>query len=172
MENQTLIQTETAAENSDMRQIVLLLEKLNKEQQKQNSQMKRQLMMARITALILAAAVAVLIFTVIAVLPKVIDLSDQASHTLIKADSVLTDLEKTSRELSEVDIEAIASDIAQVVENSGALVADTQKGLAEALSQSQSALQKIQSIDIDTLNRSIADLQAVISPLRNLFGSR
>ena len=89
-----------------------------------------------------------------------------------QVDTVLADLKKTSSELAEVDVEAIASDIAELVENSDTLITETQQGLSETLDQSQAALQKIQSIDIESLNRSIADLQAVISPLRSLFGFR
>jgi len=81
------------------------------------------------------------------------------------AETALNDLSAVSRQLSAVDF-------AGMLQRVDSLITETRTGLNSALTESQAALQKIQQIDIASLNQSIADLRAVITPLKNLFGFR
>lgn len=76
-----------------------------------------------------------------------------------QAETVLSNLETVSNELAAVDL-------AGMVEDVDALVSDSQSGLTEALN-------KLNAIDIDTLNKAIESLADVIEPLAklsNIFG--
>jgi predicted PurR-regulated permease PerM len=89
------------------------------------------------------------------VLPQIQELAVQISNLSAQAETVLTNLEVVTEELAQADI-------AGMVTNVDSLVSSSQSGVEQALV-------KIEAIDIDALNKAIADLSAVISPLANLI---
>ena len=50
-------------------------------------------------------------------------------------------------------------------------MAQTLQEVSDAVSSMQLAVDKIQKIDIETLNQAIADPQRIIAPLASLFGN-
>ena len=95
----------------------------------------------------------------VALLLLVISAIPQFQAMAQQAETVLSNLEAVSNELASVDL-------ASMVEDVETLVSDSQAGLTEAMN-------KLNAIDIDTLNKAIDSLADVIEPLAkigNLFG--
>ena len=114
---------------------------------KMEANSRKQLVYSRIQCafcLIAAACCAVLLLTVLKLVPQLQALTEQA-------DIVMTNLETVTEELTKLDLEAM-------VENIDSLVGTSQGGVS-------SAIEKLEQIDIDTLNEAISDLSDVIEPL-------
>lgn len=119
---------------------------------------RKQVRFARIQCIfaILSALFCLLILLgVFQILPQIQELAVQISSLSAQAETVLTNLEVVTEELAQADI-------AGMVTNVDSLVSSSQSGVEQALV-------KIEAIDIDALNKAIADLSAVISPLANLI---
>lgn len=63
-------------------------------------------------------------------------------------------------------------DITLMTESVTNLAVSGTEGIETALAQVSTALETINRLDIEGLNKSIADLGAVVEPLANLFGKR
>ena len=83
-------------------------------------------------------------------------LMPQVHGLLTRMDTVMTDLEQTARSLAALDLETMADNV-----NSLAVYAQ------ESLHQT---MEKLNTIDFETLNKAIEDLAKVIEPLANFFG--
>ena len=99
----------------------------------------------------LAAAVSCVTLCVMAcrLLPQVNDLLGQM-------ETVMTDLEQTVRRLSALDLESM-------VANANSLAVVAQESL-------QQTMEKLNTVDFETLNKAIEDLSKVIEPLAKFFG--
>lgn len=104
----------------------------------------RTVLMA-VAALCCVAAL-VLIMTL---LPRVNGILTQMEHTL-------TNLEQVSEELNRLDLEGM-------VTNVDALVSSGQESLKQTM-------EKLDTIDLETLNQAVSDLARIIEPLARLFG--
>ena len=134
-----------------------LLRKIEK-----NSRMQTYSGYAR-TALVLVCAVCmvVLTMTLMRLMPQIRDILDQAGnavgqaqHTVNQVGTVLDYLEKTSRELSQVDYAGMVAGV-------DSLVTTGQQSL-------EATMEKLNSIDFDALNKAIQDLSAVTQSLANI----
>ncbi len=97
----------------------------------------------------LAAAACVGVFVLICmVMPRVDQLSGQM-------EAVLTDLEVVSQQLADADLAGMVQDVDKLAETS-------QKGVEQAM-------EKLDKLDLDTLNKAIADLADVVEPLARFF---
>ena len=140
-----------------------LLQKLWEDAEKQHRDMERQLQLMRVIA---AAAVGMLLVAVAAaclLLPQIRTLAVSANEVISKADRLTSNFEAVSQQL-------VDSDISGMLEEVKGLIGQTESGVTEALTGVQETLEKIQELDMDTLNQSIADLNAVVGPLRQMFG--
>lgn len=120
---------------------------------------RKQLRYARIQCIFTVAAALVcllLLFRVTQVVPQIQALAEQIATLSSQAETVLTNLETVTDELAKSDINGMVQDVNDLVTTSRSGV--------------EQALVKIDAIDIDALNKAIADLSAVISPLANLIG--
>lgn len=99
----------------------------------------------------LAAAVSCVTLCVMVcrLLPQVNDLLGQM-------ETVMTDLEQTVRRLSALDLESM-------VANANSLAVVAQESL-------QQTMEKLNTVDFETLNKAIEDLSKVIEPLAKFFG--
>ena len=86
----------------------------------------------------------------------VYSLVPQANAVLTQTQTVLDNLESTTQQLA-------ALDLAQMVANVDTLVVSGQQSLEQSMD-------KLNSIDFDTLNQAIQDLSNVIQPLARLSG--
>lgn len=117
---------------------------------KMETNSRKQLVYSRIQCafcLIAAACCAVLLLTVLKLVPQLQALTEQA-------DIVMTNLETVTEELTRLDLEAM-------VENIDSLVGTSQGGVS-------TAIEKLEQVDIDTLNEAISDLSDVIEPLAKI----
>lgn len=108
---------------------------------------RKQLRAARLQCLFsLIAAVCC-----IAVLIAVAQLIPVVEDLALQAETILADLEITTHHLAQIDL-------TQTLENLNALMTTSQSGIAEAID-------KLNAIDIETLNGAIKDLADIIKPL-------
>lgn len=80
----------------------------------------------------------------------------RAAAALEKADETLAKLDEVAEGLAETDLPGL-------IKRTDGLLTDSGEGLQEAL-------EKVNAIDIETLNKAIGDLQAIVAPLARLFG--
>lgn len=135
-------------EEKDIREI---LERLDKSNRQQVRYARLQSALAILAALCFIA----LVFVVGSVVPQLMDFASEAENLLGQAELVLTNLEEVTSELTEVEF-------TQMVNNVDELVISSQQGLEEAL-------EKVNSIDIETLNEAIDGLAKVVEPLTKFF---
>jgi len=110
---------------------------------------KKQYLMAGISAACSICMLLAVIICGLVLMPKLLDTFEQI-------DMVMTNLEDVSAELAEADL-------AGMLEEVSTLVGDSQAGVSDAIN-------KISTLDIDTMNEAIQDLKAVVEPLAKLFG--
>ena len=141
-------------EEKDIREILERLDKSNREQ-------VRYARLQSILALLAAVCFIVLLFAVGGIMPQLMDFAAQAQDIAVEAETllgqaevVLTNLEEVTNELTEVKFTEMINDVDE-------LVVSSQAGLEEAL-------EKINSIDIETLNDAIDGLSKVVEPLTKL----
>lgn len=133
--------------NQETRELLERLEKTN----------RQQAAFARIQCIFsVVAAVCCLLLLVTAakIVPHIRDLSGQIAGIAAQAESVMTNLETVTEDLAAADLESLVTGV-------DTLVTSSQKGV-------QGALEKINSIDIDSLNRAIQDLAEIIEPMAKM----
>ena len=100
-----------------------------------------------------------LLLTVAKIVPDIKELSNEISGIAVKADTVLTNLETVTQELAAADLESLVTDVS-------GLVSTSQEGV-------ENTLEKLESLDFDTLNKAIGDLAKIVEPLAkvsSIFG--
>ena len=131
--------------NNDFQQMMERIDRSNRRQ-------ARYGLLQCIFSLISVVCCVALLLLVISAVPQFQAMAQQA-------ETVLSNLETVSNELANVDLAGMVQDV-------DALVSDSQTGLTEAMN-------KLNAIDIDTLNKAIESLADVIEPLAklsNIFG--
>ena len=133
----------------------------NSRAQLENS--RKQLFFTRVCAIALAAILLVLLISAVLVVPKAVRALDEL-HTV-------------AGRLEALDIEALLDDIDRLLETLkpvakrlDPLMGDLGDTVLAAQRDMEEALKAIESIDIETLNKAIADLSAIVEPLARLFG--
>ncbi len=123
---------------------------LLKQIEKSNRQQTRGTWLICVFALVAAVFCALAFLTIFNLLPQVNGLVEQAQ-------TVLGNLEQTTAELANVDLEGMVSDV-------DTLVSSGQQSLEQTM-------EKLNTIDFEALNEAIADLSAVVEPLAKFFGA-
>ncbi len=126
------------------RELLALLQKIEKHN-------RQQLWVTRMLCLGLLAAVLVCAFVFVQLFPML----SQVDGILEQAQSVLGDLEETTKALAQADLGGM-------VKNVDTLVRTGQESL-------DATMEKLNSIDFDALNSAIANLSAVVDPLAKFF---
>ena len=142
--------------NSEMRIFLEKLEKTN----------RQQLWSARLQcffSFLAAVCCLLLLLTVAKIVPDIKELSNQISDITMQAESVLTNLETVTQELAAADLEGLVTDVNVLVKDVDDMVSSSQEGVEDAL-------EKMNAIDINTLNKAISDLSKIVEPLARLFG--
>ena len=124
-----------------------LLEKLEQSSQIQQHCAKRQS-----TMMIVAAIACVGIFLLSAIL-------------FVQMQPVISRLNNAAEDLTDVTRQLAAVDIESTVDGLNKTMASSQQSLNEGA-------QKLEQLDIETLNAAIEDLYEVVAPLSRLFGGR
>ena len=132
-----------------------LLEQINASLEKQNRFAQWQLIL---TAILMASCV-VLALLVFNLIPKVQELIQQIQSLTGQMEATLTDLQSITAQLAEADLKGMVDNVDQLVGSSQIAVEET--------------MNKMNALDLNTLNKAIKDLAAVIEPMAkffNLFG--
>lgn len=129
-------------QNQEMLELLRKIEKSNRQKNVTN-------IILCVFMLIAAVSCVVICVTVCRLIPQV-------NGLLSQMETVLTDLEQTARALAALDLETMAGNV-----NSLAVYAQ------DSLQQT---MEKLNTIDFETLNKAIEDLAKVIEPLANFFG--
>ena len=130
------------------------------ERMEANSRKQSRLALVQCVFSVIAAVCCILLLvTALGFVPQVQLIADQAqsltTQTLAtQAQDVLTDLQTVTDELTQVDL-------AGMVTNVDTLVTSSQSAVTQAT-------EKLEAIDIETLNDAIADLSSVVGPLADL----
>jgi len=109
---------------------------------------KKQYRMAKISAAANVGMLIVVILCAVVLVPRFL-------HTMNQVDEVMVDLE--------VVVSELAQTLPTMMEELSVLVNSSEIGIAQAI-------EKMNAIDIETLNNAISDLQTVIEPLARFFG--
>ena len=132
-----------------------ILEKL----EKSNRQQVRSARLQCFFSFLAAVCCLLLLLTVAKIVPDIKELSGEISGIALQAESVLTNLETVTQELAAADLEGLVTDV-------DGLVSVSQAGV-------ENAVEKMNAIDIETLNKAIEDLAKIVEPLAkvsSLFG--
>ena len=130
-----------------------VLEKL----EKSNRQQVRAARLQCFFSFLAAVCCLLLLLTVAKIVPDIKELSNEISGIAVKADTVLTNLETVTEELAQADIGGLVSNVDDLTQTS-------QDGIRQAL-------EKVNAINLETLNKAIEDLAKVVAPLANLVQS-
>lgn len=135
--------------NPEMRTLMEKLEKSNRQQ-------VRSARLQCFFAFLAAVCCLLLLLTVAKIVPDIKELSGEISGIALQAESVLTNLETVTEELAAADLEGLVEDV-------NGLVSTSQTGVEQAL-------EKLNGVDMDTLNKAIEDLAKVVEPLAKVAG--
>ena len=124
--------------------------------EKSNRQQVRLARLQCLFALVAAVCCGAVLLAVLSLAPQIRQMAGQVRDLGTQAEVVLTNLETVTSELAQVDLESM-------VTNVDTLVTESQDGVKQALD-------KINELDITSLNQAIADLSAVVKPLADFFG--
>jgi len=133
-------------ENRNLEEI---LARIEESERKQESYMRRQFLMTMIMAVCCIGVLAAVILAYRNIVPT-------AQDALLAIGNVTKDLGEISAQLTEADLGSLVEHVDQMAVTS-------EEGIKQALEQ-------INAIDIEGLNRAIQDLSDVVSPLARLMG--
>lgn len=139
--------------------------------EKTNELLKKQLRLNRLMLLFMAVILAAVVTTCVIIVRNV----DSIETTVVKIDHIVDDLVVMTDELAEVDWEEMTMELETVSkELSSVNWAGLSKDIGDTAIQAQESLQvateAVESLDIQKLNKAIAELQTVIEPLAKLVG--
>ena len=134
-------------ENREMLELLRRIEKAN----------RRQVRIGWVLcalALVCVGACVALFLTARQALPQLNQMAQQAMQVLGRLETVLIDLEQVTKQLSELDLGAMVTDVDELVQT--------------AQSSLNMTMEKLGTINFATLNQAIEDLAAVVEPLAKL----
>ncbi len=135
----------------------LLLEILN--HQKKSSRI------TRIAAFAVIFIVALFAISLVIITPKIVGFIDHAKQSLAEVDVLIAESDTVISEINDItsEVDVLVDQANTLFENSNAMVEENTDAITEAV-------QKLNSVDFDTLNKAIKDLSEVVEPLANFFG--
>lgn len=139
-------------ENKEILELLKQIEKVNRQQARTGR-------LLCVFALITAVCCIVTFGMVFRILPEIAETLPQINTVIGQMQTVLGNLESTTEQLASMDLKSMVSDV-------DALVVTGQESLEQTM-------EKLNSIDLDTLNKAISDLAKVVEPLAkfsNMFG--
>lgn len=134
--------------NPEMQQLMIKLEKASRQQ-------VRYARLQCFFAVLATVCCCAMLLAVLSVVPQVEQIAVQIRDLGTQAETVLGNLEAVTSELAQVDLGSMVSNV-------DSLVSDSQEGVKQALD-------KLNALDIQSLNQAIADLSAVVKPLAEFF---
>ncbi len=147
MDNQNVQELEQSRtlsnEPSEESSVQKLLVEIERENELQRTYLKKQLFYTRIFAISMLLVAFVVIISVLILLPKVND-------TIAYANETMTNMNQTMQELT------------VVFQSVDKLVTGNEASVAQAI-------EKLNAVDIESLNKAIGDLNSVVEPMAKFF---
>lgn len=134
-------------DNDDLKQF---LEKLERSNAGQEKYARRQYRMSQLTAISSIAILCVVLYTASTLIPKI--------------NSLFQDIQVSVNNIQTISQELADADLPGMIDNVDSLVSTGETSI-------QTAVDKLNSIDFDSLNTAIRDLSNVVRPLSRLFGN-
>ena len=128
-----------------------ILERIEQSNRKQTRYARLQFILSIVSTI----AIVAFLFVVVRILP-------QLQEIISMVETVLSNLEYLTTELSKADLTGMVENIDTLVGNVDGLVSVSQTGIEDAI-------HKINSINVEALNSAIKDLSNVIEPVAKFF---
>lgn len=148
-----------------MDEILEVLRDIQQNEKQEMAYAKKQSRVALITSFCSLAIVLAMAIVIVSILPQVNTLMKNANETVVKintlmeeTDDIVANLNRVTSDLVEMDYVGIVKDIDDLVD--------------EAEGSIVTAMDKLNTIDFETLNNAIQELEAVVAPLARLFGKK
>ena len=146
------------------KELTALLEKIEENGHKQAKFAKWQC----ILSVIAAVACIGMLCCVLQLLPTV-------NGLMVQADTVMRNVGQVTAQLAQADWEGLVSDLETVSNqmanaNLGSIVEEVNGLVQTSQASLEQTMEKINSVDFETLNKAIQDLSKVVQPLAKLFG--
>lgn len=125
---------------------------------------RQQLLFTKILCILCVLAVVctlVLMFAVTGAASRLMELAQPLQALTAQVQDLAMEAETVMEDLGVVAEALAAADLGSIVENVNILAADSQSAVADAMA-------KLDTIDIETLNKAIRDLAAVVEPLARI----
>lgn len=122
--------------------------------EKMEKRSRQQLLFTKVLCLLCAAVFIcslVMVINITGAVKEVLALAEPLQKLAVQAGAVMDNLDSVAQALADADLGGM-------VENVNTLTTDSQAVVSEAL-------EKLETINIDTLNKAIADLADVVEPL-------
>lgn len=122
--------------------------------ERMEKQSRRQLLFIKVLCVLCAfllVCTVVLTLSITGAVKQVLTIAQPLQQMADQAGTVLANLDNVAQELADADL-------GSMVDSVNTLATDSQSAVTEAM-------QKLETIDIDTLNQAIADLADVVEPL-------
>ncbi len=148
----------------DRKQLQALLERMEQSNDRQARYAKLQCVFSAVAAVCCLAVLVV----VLTLLPRLQGMTDQMQ-------TVLTNVEQVSDQIAAADVEGVMQNLEAVTQQMaqadlGGIAEDVSKLVQTSQTGLEDAMEKLNAIDLETLNQAIEDLAAVVRPLANFFG--
>lgn len=150
------------------------LERIEKYNKQQASAARVQCVVSVISML---CCMAVLVMMVLLV-PKLQNMTAQTERFIGEAEDVMEGIQAASETISELELGSILVEIKDLLENVDGLLGNVDTLIADVdtlVTTTQDGLEdtlvKVEKLDLDTLNKAIKDLAAVVEPLAKFFNS-
>ena len=140
---------------------------LNSEDQKQTE--KKKLRLLRAVVALLGAMCAVLLFSALLLVPKLINAVSLANQTLETLQTV--DIASIAGDIEELTLQA-SETFETVGESAQVLSALDMDSLNNTITELKTGVESLNKIDVATLNKAIANLNATIEPFAKFFGKK
>lgn len=147
----------------DMNSISAMLKDIMENERKEMKYAKRQSLFSLLLSLASLAIVVIIGISILPLIPKANTLLTTANEVLNQtagmigdAEGAVKNLNEVSESLAKMDLEGMLTGVDELVEESKSSISD--------------AMLKIDAMDIDSLNKAIKDLGAVVEPLAKLLG--
>lgn len=152
-------------EQVNAEEIKIWMKKMEKESVAKKRYAMLQCLFSAITSVFAAALLVIVVVGGIYYIPRVTKMMQRADYLLTETENMMQDSQTVVKNLEQISTELVEADIPGMLNEVSELTTESQKGMQEAM-------QKIENIDIEKMNKAISDLSAVIAPLAKLFGGR
>ena len=128
---------------------IVLLRRIANDLEKQNNISSKLLLWNKILLSVVAALIVFIMMAILVVFPKIMPILDNSNELLLEMTSLLEDASTIIAEIEKIDFEATSTQLTELIVES---------------------TDKIDAIDIETLNKAIQDFSTTVEPIAKLFG--